>query len=106
MTLGISNIMFAQDTEPDTTAADTTVVFRWASSSRTVEMVTEPEPETFHEVLKDQFIQGGPEFMGIVLLTLIFGLAISIERIIYLTLSTTNTKNYSLTLKKHFKLMV
>lgn len=92
MTLGISNIMFAQDTEPDTTAADTTVVSAEPAAVETVEMVTEPEPETFHEVLKDQFIQGGPEFMGIVLLTLIFGLAISIERIIYLTLSTTNTK--------------
>lgn len=37
-------------------------------------------------------IEGGPEFMGIVLLTLIFGLAIAIERIMYLTLSSTNTK--------------
>jgi biopolymer transport protein ExbB len=92
MTLGISNIMFAQDTEPDTTAAETTAVSTEPAAVETVEMVTEPEPETFHEVLKDQFIQGGPEFMGIVLLTLIFGLAISIERIIYLTLSTTNTK--------------
>ncbi len=92
MTFGISNFMFAQDTEPDTTAADTTIIAAEPAAVETVEMVTEPEPETFHEVLKDQFIQGGPEFMGIVLLTLIFGLAISIERIIYLTLSTTNTK--------------
>lgn len=92
MTLGISSIMFAQDTEPDTTAAETTAIAVEPAAVETVEMVTEPEPETFHEVLKDQFIQGGPEFMGIVLLTLIFGLAISIERIIYLTLSTTNTK--------------
>jgi biopolymer transport protein ExbB len=92
MTFGISNFMFAQDTEADTTAADTTAVSVEPAAVETVEMVTEPEPETFHEVLKDQFIQGGPEFMGIVLLTLIFGLAISIERIIYLTLSTTNTK--------------
>ncbi|MCK9451337.1 MAG: MotA/TolQ/ExbB proton channel family protein [Bacteroidales bacterium] len=89
MSLGISNIMFAQDTEPDTTAETTAIS---EPAVETVEMVTESQPETFHEVLKDQFIQGGPEFMGIVLLTLIFGLAISIERIIYLTLSTTNTK--------------
>lgn len=89
MTFGSSNIMFAQDTEPDTTAETTAIS---EPAAETVEMVTESQPETFHEVLKDQFIQGGPEFMGIVLLTLIFGLAISIERIIYLTLSTTNTK--------------
>lgn len=90
MTFGSSNIMFAQDTEPDTTADTATTIE--PAAAETVEMVTESQPETFHEVLKDQFIQGGPEFMGIVLLTLIFGLAISIERIIYLTLSTTNTK--------------
>ena len=46
----------------------------------------------FHQVLKEQFIAGGAGFMGIVLLTLIFGLALSVERIIYLNLSTTNTK--------------
>ena len=38
----------------------------------------------FTQVLKEQFIQGGPAFMGIVLLCLILGLAVAIERIIYL----------------------
>ena len=46
----------------------------------------------FHQELKQRFIQGGPFFMGIVLIALILGLAIAIERIIYLNLSTTNTK--------------
>ncbi|MBO0322960.1 MotA/TolQ/ExbB proton channel family protein [Muricauda sp. CAU 1633] len=45
----------------------------------------------FTQVLKEQFIQGGPAFMGIVLLCLILGLAVAIERIIYLNLATTNT---------------
>ena len=45
-----------------------------------------------HQELKKRFIEGGPGFMGIVLLCLILGLAIAIERIIYLNLSTTNTK--------------
>jgi biopolymer transport protein ExbB len=49
------------------------------------------EEKEFHQVIKEQFIDGGWQFMGIVLLTLIFGLALSIERIIYLNLSTTNT---------------
>ncbi len=49
--------------------------------------------KSFTQVLKEQFIQGGPVFMGIVLLCLILGLAVAIERIIYLNLSTTNTKN-------------
>jgi len=45
----------------------------------------------FSQVLKEQFIQGGPAFMGIVLLCLILGLAVAIERIIYLNMATTNT---------------
>lgn len=46
----------------------------------------------WHQSLKQRFIEGGPEFMGVVLLCLILGLAIAIERIIYLNLSTTNTQ--------------
>lgn len=43
------------------------------------------------EVLKKKFIEGDPMFMGIVLLALILGLAIAIERIIYLNMASTNT---------------
>lgn len=49
------------------------------------------EPASFHQVLKEKFIEGGAGFMGIVLITLILGLALCIERIIYLNLATTNT---------------
>ncbi len=49
------------------------------------------QTQTFHQELKQRFIQGGPFFMGIVLITLILGLAIAIERIIYLNLASTNT---------------
>ena len=48
--------------------------------------------KSFHEILKEYFIDGGPIFMGIVLFCLILGLAFVIERIIYLNLATTNTK--------------
>jgi biopolymer transport protein ExbB len=48
--------------------------------------------KSFTQEIKERFIQGGPGFMGIVLLCLILGLAIAIERIIYLNLSTTNSK--------------
>ncbi|TDI68428.1 MAG: MotA/TolQ/ExbB proton channel family protein [Bacteroidetes bacterium] len=50
------------------------------------------ETKGFHQELKERFVEGGPGFMGIVLLCLILGLAIAIERIIYLNLSTTNIK--------------
>ena len=50
------------------------------------------ESVSFTQELKTRFIEGGPGFMGIVLICLILGLAIAIERIIFLNLATTNTK--------------
>ena len=47
---------------------------------------------SFTQEVKKRFIEGGPSFMGIVMLCLILGLAIAIERIIYLNLATTNSK--------------
>ncbi len=45
----------------------------------------------FNQVLKEMFITGGAGFMGIVLLCLILGLAVAIERIIYLNMASTNS---------------
>jgi len=47
--------------------------------------------DNFHQIIKQKFMEGGPEFMGIVLLCLILGLALAIERIIYLNMATTNS---------------
>jgi biopolymer transport protein ExbB len=49
------------------------------------------EEKSFTQVIKQKFIEGGPGFMGIVLVCLILGLALVIERIIYLNMATTNT---------------
>ena len=57
-----------------------------------IEAVEEADGLEWHQELKRRFIEGGPGFMGVVLLCLILGLAIAIERIIFLNLSTTNTK--------------
>lgn len=45
-----------------------------------------------HQALKQKFIEGGVGWMSPILLCLILGLAIVIERVIYLNLSTINTK--------------
>lgn len=45
-----------------------------------------------HKQIKTKFVEGGVPWMMPILLCLIIGLAICIERIIYLNLSTTNTK--------------
>ncbi|MFA6770519.1 MAG: MotA/TolQ/ExbB proton channel family protein [Bacteroidales bacterium] len=44
-----------------------------------------------HQQLKTKYIEGGAGFMSTVLMCLIFGLAIAIERIIYLNMANTNT---------------
>lgn len=44
-----------------------------------------------HQELKIKFIEGGAGFMGVILLSLVLGLAIAIERILYLNLATVNT---------------
>ena len=63
------------------------------SSAQSIYAQTEQvvEDKTFHQVLKQRFIEGGPFFRGIVLVTLILGLAIAIERIIYLNMASQNT---------------
>ncbi len=80
---------FAQDA--DTTQAAAPVEEPAAVEETTVE---EPvaEEQSFHQALKDKFIEGGVEFMWPILICLILGLAVSIERIITLNLATTNTK--------------
>ncbi len=96
---GMSNYTYAQETVADdstsvaeATAGDSTTVAEEIVED-VAEVATEPEaPKSFHQILKEKFIEGGPGFMGIVLLALIFGLAISIERIIYLSMASINTK--------------
>lgn len=45
-----------------------------------------------HDQLKSKFVEGSADFMSLVALALVIGLALCIERIIYLTLSEINTK--------------
>ncbi|MFI3302425.1 MAG: MotA/TolQ/ExbB proton channel family protein [Rikenellaceae bacterium] len=54
--------------------------------------VEELAGESLHQVLMQKFLEGGWEWMLPVLLCLVIGLAVVVERIIYLSLSTINTK--------------
>jgi biopolymer transport protein ExbB len=56
--------------------------------------VTAQEGEGLVYVLKEQFLTGGPLWMGVVLICLVLGTALSIERIIYLNMSTINTRKF------------
>lgn len=51
-----------------------------------------PGEQSMHKALKTKFIEGGAGFMACVVVCLIIGLALAIERIIYLSLASINTK--------------
>ena len=98
MSLGFSTISFAQEAEgeeaqtegqasPSEEPAQQEVVTDASQEDSLIE-----EEQSFHQVVKEQFIAGGWQFMSVVLICLILGLAIAIERIITLNLATTNTK--------------
>ena len=106
LTFGATN-MFAQGDEAPEVVADTTMVDSIALEAEvdttvvaaeeiaTEEVATEEaatEDQSIHKQIKRKFIEGGAEFMGVVLLCLILGLALVIERLIYLSLASTNTE--------------
>ncbi len=91
--LAISGMMAFGTTNATTIANTNTAVATTVNAIQDADdTAAADEPLGFHQELKKRFIEGGAGFMGIVLLCLILGLAIAIERIIFLNLSTTNTK--------------
>lgn len=60
---------------------------------------TDEAPVGLHKSLKIKFVEGGVGWMIPILLCLILGLAICIERVIYLNLSTSNTKKLLLNIE-------
>jgi biopolymer transport protein ExbB len=109
------NPLVAQEdnSNEDTSNIETTEQIMESDTSSEMEELVEAEPEveataieevievqeevveedtSVSQALKLKFIEGGPLFMSFVLIALILGLALSIERIIYLNLATTNTK--------------
>ena len=82
--LGIQNLSVAQGSAQ----GDQTVQ---QSTSQTTVTKSDQKSQSFHQVLKNKFIEGGAGWMAPILGCLIFGLALAIERILYLNFSTTNT---------------
>ncbi len=58
----------------------------------------------FHNQLKRKFVEGSAGFMSLVALALVLGLALCIERIIYLTLSEINAKKLLMDIEKKVEL--
>ena len=100
LTLGQTPVLFAQDSDstemmedaaPDMEEEATTAA-SGVEDAANADLVDTAEEQSFHQNVKSKFIEGDWKFMTPVLLCLILGLAIAIERIITLNLATTNTK--------------
>jgi biopolymer transport protein ExbB len=91
--ISLSGAVFGQS-ETDSTAASTEPAAEETTitpAEAPVDDIGEPEDVSFHQAIKDKFIEGDVRFMWPLLITLILGLAVSIERIISLNMATTNT---------------
>ena len=73
----------------DTSSVDTAITTSQFDDGSDMEMDSDV---SMHQQIKMKFIEGGVPWMTPILLCFILGLALAIERIIYLNLSTTNTK--------------
>ena len=91
----LSTSLFAQDSTQAASADSTqATAVEAAPETATAEEAVAEEEASFHQVLKDKFIEGDVVFMWPILICMILGLAVSIERIITLNLATTNTKKF------------
>jgi len=97
LTLGLSNVALAQDQSQPAQAEATVDSAIQPADTAAAAPVTETEAppaeesKSFHQVLKQKFIEGGAGWMTPILLCLIIGLGLCIERIIYLNMATVNT---------------
>ncbi len=105
------NGVMAQDNAAQAAEPATEQVDQQAVDSAIAEAPVAEEPETvaapveetksFHQVLKEKYIQGGAGWMTPVLLCLIFGMALVIERILYLNMATTNVQKLLEGIEEH-----
>jgi biopolymer transport protein ExbB len=84
--------MDSADAAVDSAAATTDSAATEEAPAEEAAVEEAPAEKGFTQILKEKFIEGGAFFMSFVLLALVLGLALVIERIIYLTFAQTNTE--------------
>ena len=84
---------FAQDNANEGAATEQAAVAE-TTTGADVDAEATIAGESMHHVMMQKFLEGGWEWMLPVLLCLVLGLAIAIERILYLSLSTINSKKF------------
>ncbi|WP_302603637.1 MotA/TolQ/ExbB proton channel family protein [uncultured Alistipes sp.] len=87
---------FAQEAEAVAAAEQTEAVADEAEAEAETAVAAETEiaGESMHHILMQKFLEGGWGWMLPVLLCLVIGLAVAIERILFLSLSTINSKKF------------
>ncbi len=89
--VGMFSLGTAKVSAQDSTAAAASETAQ-VQEMATVDAEVDVEGQPLHQAIKQKFLEGGAGWMAPILLCLVLGLAIAIERIIYLNLSTVNTK--------------
>ena len=94
MFLAVMGVMAfsAQNVAAQDETAEPTATEEIAAPAEDAAALEAPEEVPMHQALKTKFIEGGAGFMALVIACLILGLALCIERILYLSLSKTNSK--------------
>ena len=91
LSIGASQQLMAQEEEE---FANEEEIEQVAPVSDSYDYEEEIVEQPLHQAIKIKFIEGGAEFMAAVVLCLILGLALALERIIYLNLSDVDTKKF------------
>ena len=86
-----ANIASAQEAD-QTAQATEAVEAAPAEEAAEVDPFNVKSEVPLHQALKTKFIEGGAGFMSLIIICLIIGLALSIERILYLSFSKVNAK--------------
>ena len=96
MSFGTVNAFAQEEAAPATPATEEAVVEETVveEAAPAIDPEVEIAGESMHHVLMQKFLEGGWAWMLPVLLCLVIGLAVAIERILYLTFSTINTKKF------------
>lgn len=94
LSVAFSTTALAQEPVAEEAAVDSTEQAMEVAAPAVAEeapaVAEEATEVSFHQALKDKFIEGGADFMSLVAIALVLGLAFSLERIIYLNLADTN----------------
>ena len=88
-----ANIASAQDEQADAAATEATEVVENNAVTSAADLFKGTGEEIpLHQAIKTKFIEGGAGFMALIVICLILGLALAVERILYLNFAKVNVK--------------